>query len=56
MTESPVKVEGYLAEIREEIKQKLRDVNFVGSLKFEVNFKQTDITNMNIDIRKSVKI
>lgn len=55
MTESVLKVESYLADIRQEIKEKLNNPNFVGSVKFEVNIKLTDITNMNIDIRRSVK-
>lgn len=55
MTESPVKIESYLADIREEIKNAIGNQEFVGSLQFEVNIKFTDITNMNMTIKKSIK-
>lgn len=55
MTESPVTLEWYISEIRLMVNEKLRDDRFVGNIKFEFNIKNRDITNMNIDTRKSLK-
>ncbi len=55
MTESPVKVEWYLSQIRARINSKLKEEGFVGHIKFEINIKHRDITNVNIDTRDSLK-
>ncbi len=49
-------MESYLAIIREELKEILNKVGFIGRLDVEINVKEGGITNMNIAPRRSVKI
>lgn len=55
MTESFVKVEWYVSRIRERIISKIKEDGFVGNIKFEINIKNSDITNVNVDTRESLK-
>lgn len=50
-----LEMEWYISQIREKLKLRLTDINFVGNVKFEVNIKDGGIVNMNFDQRESLR-
>ncbi len=55
MTESALTLEWYISEVRIRVKSMLLDEKFVGNIKFEFNIKNSDIVNMNVDKRESIR-